>query len=348
MNKNKMVGLFVTICASLFLLIVTNTFAAEKVFQLKAAMGLGSAKGTKPAYDFLRRVEKSCGGRIKILFYEPGEHPYTPTDVLKAVKKNTFQIAFTMSSYAQGLVKEMGLPDLPNLFEGKDEFLAMIENPEYKDVLDYSLGDPLRSYGQFPIGWYAPGGYMFAGPRFVENLESWKGLRIRIYSDLMAKMMKLYGASPVYVTWDEVYTALARNMIDGFLTALMPAYQAKLYEPKTTKWVTLNDFQVGLHFLTLNQDTFDKFPKDLQNTFMRACKEETKWMQNKFAQLLNESYTAAMKEYGVRLKAIDPKLKEEVRKKMKPLYEEWAKSIGGNSSKMLERVEVHHKNYTSK
>jgi TRAP-type C4-dicarboxylate transport system substrate-binding protein len=311
-------------------------------------MSMGSAKGTKPAYDFLKRVEKDCKGKIEIKLFEPGEHPYTPTDVLKAVRKNTFQIAFTMSSYAQGLFKEMGLPDLPNLVEGKDEFLAMIENPEYKDVLDYSLINPLKSYNQFPIGWYAPGGYMFAGPRFVDDLESWKGLRIRIYSDLMAKMMKIYGASPVNVSWDEVYTSLARNMIDGFLTALMPAYAAKLYEPNTTKWVTLNEFQVGLHFLTINQETFDKFPKELQETFSMACKENTKWMQAEFKRLLDESYTAAMNEYGVRLKAIDPKLKEEVRNRMKPLYEDWAKSVGGDAQKMLERVEAHHKAYISK
>ncbi len=79
----------------------------------------------------------------------------------------------------------------------------------------------------------------------------------------MANMIKIFGAVPVNVTWAEVYTALQRKMIDGFMTATAGAYPAKLYEP--VKWVTINDYSVGLHWLSVNKEAFNALPKDVPN-----------------------------------------------------------------------------------
>jgi len=42
---------------------------------------------------------------------------------------------------------------------------------------------------------------MFAGPKWVDDFDSWKGLRARAYSKPIADMLKIFNAVPVNVSW---------------------------------------------------------------------------------------------------------------------------------------------------
>jgi TRAP-type C4-dicarboxylate transport system substrate-binding protein len=282
-------------------------------------------------------------GQIKIQGFQPGEHPYKPADVMKAVRDGIMQIGFTTSLYTQGIFPQMGLQDLPFMFGSVEEFLKMMENPDFKDLFDYILGKPCNDWNQVPIAWFAYGGYMFAGPSWVDNFNDWEGQRIRVYSKPMADMVRIFGAAPVNVTWAEVYTALQRKMIDGFVTATAGAYPAKLYE--SVKWVTINDYAVGLHWLSVNKDALNALPKDTRNKFMNACQKYMKVLQEDYFLEDAKCIKLSMKNNGVRFKYMDPEFREEARKKMMPSWSEWAEKIGGKAPKMLERVNEYHKEY---
>jgi TRAP-type C4-dicarboxylate transport system substrate-binding protein len=184
---------------------------------------------------------------------------------------------------------------------------------------------------------------MFAGPSWVDDFKSWEGQRIRIYSKPMAEMIKLFGAVPVNVTWAEVYTALQRKMIDGFMTATAGAYPAKLYE--SVKWVTINDYSVGLHWLSVNKTAFNELPQDLQQKFMQACQDNAKILQDDYFLEDARTIKLSMKNNGVRFKYMDPKFREAVRSKMKPQWMNWTKTAGSDAAAMVERADAYHSKY---
>jgi TRAP-type C4-dicarboxylate transport system substrate-binding protein len=254
-------------------------------------------------------------------------------------------IGFTTSLYTQGILPQMGVQDLPFLFDTPEEFLTMMDDPEFEDIKEFILTDPLKKWRQTPITWFAYGGYMFAGPKWVEDFDSWQGLRVRVYSKPMAQMVKMFGAVPVNVTWAEVYTALQRKMIDGFMTATAGAYPAKLFE--STKWVTLNDYSVGLHFLTINDRALNSLPEDLRQTFLEACRVNTKILQDDYFLEDARAIKMAMKTNGVRFKAMNPVLKKATREKMYPQWITWADkySYGGETERIIDRINEFHEMY---
>jgi TRAP-type C4-dicarboxylate transport system substrate-binding protein len=340
----KFLGLFAAICLCATLVVVIGPGSAQaEVIKWKAAMGMAFAKGYGPVEKFIKAVEADMGGQLKIQAFQPGEHPYKPADVMKAVRDGIMQMGFTSNIYTQGLFPQMGLQDLPFLFGSPEEFLAMMEDPEFKDLFNYLLGGPCQKWNQTPIAWFAYGGYMFAGPRWVDNYDSWKGLRIRVYSKPMARMIKLFGGVPVNVTWAEVYTALQRKMIDGFMTATAGAYPAKLYE--SVKWVTINDYSVGLHWLSVNKDAFNKLPKNLKDKFMASCQKNMKILQKDYFMEDAICIKMSMKVNGVRFKYMDPPFREDVRQKMMAQWQEWAAQAGGKASEMVKRADQFHQKY---
>jgi TRAP-type C4-dicarboxylate transport system substrate-binding protein len=320
--------------------------AKEKVYKWKFCVGLAYSKGYDFLETYINMLEEEVDGRIQFQAFQPGEHPYSVADVMKAVRNNVMQIGFSLNIYTQSLFPQMGLQDLPFLFGSVEEFRSMMRDPDYKDVYNYILGDPLKKWNQTPVAWFTTPGYMFAAPKFVEDFNSFDGLRIRIYSDPMTHMIKLFGGSPVFITWDEVYEALNRGMADGFVTSTYPAYAANLYE--VCKYVTITDFSMGMHFLSVSNKALEELPKDLREDFLAACKKLNSFLNEAASEKFQEAVVLAMKKNGAHFKWMSPDLREATREKMAPAYEKWVKKTGGEADEILDRINKFHKEYLGK
>lgn len=340
-----------TIAAMAIFILLSFCFATagnaqQKPIEWKFCVSMAYAKGYDFMQTYIQNLEKELNGQIKFIAFQPGEHPYGVGDVMKAVRDGVMQIGFSLNIYTQSFFPQMGLQELPFIFGSTDEFRALLEDPQYQDVVRYILLEPLEKWNQTAVGWYPMDGYMFAGPKFIEDFNSFDGLRIRVYSEPMSHMIKLFGGSPVNIVWDEVYTALQRKMADGFVTATYPAYSARLYE--VCKYVTITDFSMGLHFVTVNNDALKSLPEDLRNKFLAACKKLNPELSKATWDKDNYAIKQAMRVNGVRFKVIDPQLREEARKKMAPAWDTWVKRTGGDSEKILGRINQFHADYMKK
>jgi TRAP-type C4-dicarboxylate transport system substrate-binding protein len=195
------------------------------------------------------------------------------------------------------------------------------------------------------MGWFANPGYMFAGPKWADSSNAWDGLRIRIYSKPMGDMIKLFGAVPVNVSWNEVSTALQRNMIDGFLTATTGAYGAKLYEFPSVKWVTMVDWAVGVTWISMNKDAFNELPKDLQKIVLDECKKQLPILQQAYRDIDYMATSNMMRYYGVKCKFMEPQLIEETREKMQPIWQAHSKNMGPKATEIIKRINEFHEKY---
>ena len=66
------------------------------------------------------------------------------------------------------------------------------------------------------LTFYDAGARSFYGHQPIDRPDDLKGLRIRVQpSPTMVRMMRLFGAEPMPMQWDVVYTALRSRLIDG-------------------------------------------------------------------------------------------------------------------------------------
>ena len=84
-------------------------------------------------------------------------------------------------------------------------------------------------------------------------------------------MLQAFGASAATVTAAEVTVALQRKIVDGAITAAIPAYDWKFYE--VAKYGYMLDFQMSHQIVGVNLSELNKLPADLQKIVRDKSKE---------------------------------------------------------------------------
>ena len=77
------------------------------------------------------------------------------------------------------------------------------------------LRDEVNKWGSTVWYMFPYGGYGCYAKKPITKLEDFKGLRLRVSSEGIGKMVSAVGASPEFLAASEVYTALEKNMFDG-------------------------------------------------------------------------------------------------------------------------------------
>lgn len=91
----------------------------------------------------------------------------------------------------------------------------------------------------------------------VRSLEDLAGLKIRVSSSSAAAIVEAYGATPVPMPANKVYTAMNTGVVDGALMGSDSLLIFKLIE--TTKYVTTNLPEMPTTiFLVANEDAYNE------------------------------------------------------------------------------------------
>ena len=132
----------------------------------------------------------------------------------------------------------------------------------------YMFDDAAHAYrvmdsevGQEMLAYYKDKGvtglsYMTTGFRHISNskhpietVEDLEGLKMRGYNPIQIKAWESVGCSMASISWDELFTALQQNLVDGQECAFAGFYQQKFYEAQPyftlsghnyTNWVYIN------------------------------------------------------------------------------------------------------------
>jgi tripartite ATP-independent transporter DctP family solute receptor len=101
---------------------------------------------------------------------------------------------------------------LPFLFRSVDHLHKVIDGPIGQDILG-----SLDPYGFIGLAFYDSGARsIYTARRPVRSVSDLRGQRIRIQqSDLMEKMVRALGGTPIGLPYGQVGTALTTNLIDG-------------------------------------------------------------------------------------------------------------------------------------
>ena len=213
----------------------------------------------KPFKMFVDEVNTKFAGEIEIN-WRGGPEIMPPFKQAEGVRNGAVDMTYTSPSYYQGLVPTSGTMNLS--YKTYAEIAAtnyherMTELHAEKDLI--FLGEIPATQLNFVI-------YMADE---VSGLEDLKGKRIRVFPTLLP-IVKALGAEPIVMGMGDIFTAMERGAIDGYMQG--PLAQAKQCEGLVKTVIFPGVYRAGFPVL-INKDTWGKMSTDLQQrltTFLR-------------------------------------------------------------------------------
>jgi len=213
----------------------------------------------KPFKMFADEVNEKFAGEVEIN-WRGGPEVMPPFKQAEGVRNGAVDMTYTSPSYYQGLVPTSGTMNLSfkNYAEiaSTDYHERMTELHAEKDLI--FLGEIPATELNFLI-------YMRDE---ISGLDDLKGKRIRVFPTLLPLVQAL-GAEPIVLPMGEIFTAMERGAIDGYMQG--PLAQAQQFEGLVKTVIYPGVYRAGFPVL-INKDTWAKMSPDLQErltTFLR-------------------------------------------------------------------------------
>lgn len=314
--RKRLTGLF---CAALFTFLIlyigSGPVKAETI-TLKAVTGWPKTASEYKAFatftDLVdQMVAKKYSGELKIQFVGGPEAVKTP-DQVQACQRGMVDMVFTTNAYYVSVLPDVDALKL-SVFKPAEERAkgawAYINQLHEKIGLYYlarlGLGTQFHLYLEKPIK--------------TANL---KGLNIRV-SPMYLQMVKGLGGNPIVIPPTEVYSALERNVVDGYC---WPSVGIRDWGwDKQTKYVVDPGFYQVPNPLLMNLNTWNKLPKKLQDLLTEAAAEAEKKVVADFDNLAKQERPILLKG-GIRVITLPPAEKE---KFLNVAYDEGWKDVLG-------------------
>ncbi|MDW7660788.1 MAG: TRAP transporter substrate-binding protein [Bacillota bacterium] len=268
---------------------------------------------------FAELVAEKSNGKVMVDIF-PASQIASGSKAIEFVQLGTLDIALESTMALSNFVKEVGVLDLPFIFDSKEEAFK---------ILDGEFGQHIASLAEAKgfkiLGWWDNGfRTMSNSVRPITSPEDLKGLKIRVpESKIFISTFQGIGAVPSPMAVSEVFTALQLGTVDGQENTEANFYKNKYYE--------VNDFySVTNHIYTaeplvMSLDKFNSFPPAVQELLMAAGKEAGDY-QRQVSLKLDEDLLTLIKDTGVTVNKLeDPAAFKEA---VKPVYAEFEADFG--------------------
>lgn len=307
----------VLFCAALFtflvLSIVSGPVKAETV-TLKAVTGWPKTASEYKAFTIFtdlveQMVSKKYPGELKVQFIG-GPEAVKSTDQAQACQRGMVDMVFTTNAYYLSVLPDVDALKL-SVFTPAEERAkgawAYVNQLHEKIGLYYlarlGLGTQFHLYLEKPI-----------------KTADLKGLNIRV-SPMYLQMVKGLGGNPIVIPPTEVYSALERNVVDGYC---WPSVGIRDWGwDKATKYIVDPGFYQVPNPLLMNLNTWNKLPKKLQDLLTEAAAEAEKKVVALFDDLAKQERPILLKG-GIQVITLPP---AESEKYLKVAYDEGWKDI---------------------
>lgn len=323
---------------SLIILLVTNSCIKVKAPTTEPDLILRYADNqpeyyptTQAAQYFASLVKERTNGRIEIEVFYNG--------VLGDEKSVFEQISFggvDFSRFSLGTLSELfptfSVLQLPYLYTDTEHMWR---------VLDGEIGTKLLNdtskHSVWGLCWLDAGARSFYSNIPITSTEDLKGKRIRVQeSELMSRMIELFGATAVQMSYDDVYSALKLGIIDGAENN-GPSYISKEHY-QVAPYVFLDE-HFRLPEIVMMSDVAKTKIETIDPTFIdiiKECAQESSLYERQLWKRAEEKANAKMKEVECIIIKPDAEELNKLKQTMSPIYEEY----DGEMKELIEQIIV--------
>src|SRR3954447_10157982 len=280
---------------------------------------------TRNAKIFVEDVKKATNGALDITLHSNGsliKHP----DILRAVSTGQVNIGEILLGQFGNEDPIFAADNVPFVAPGYDAAWKFYQ--AQKPFLEKKLqGRGMKLL--YSVAWPGQGLYT-KDP--VKNVGDLKGLKMRTYSPLTARLAELLGASPTVVQVPEVPQMFATGAMQAMVTSSATGTATKAWEfvknyYKTNAW---NPKDVVI----VNARAFSRLPKEEQNALTKAAAaaEPRGWEISKAREKQGDE---ALSKNGVSVSEPTPQLKAALDRIGEQMAAEWEKSAGADGQAIL-------------
>ena len=215
---------------------------------------------------FTQEVEKRSNGRIKITFYPAASLGFGGARIMTVVKDGLLEFAEMWGAHTAGELRINEVIELPGLIP----YDLALRRQIVDSLLPYwERAHAERNIIPLAVAQVEPRNVYARRP--VKSLAELKGMKVRAQGVVETDFTRAIGASPVTLSWEEVYPALQQGTIDAYWVTHSATFNAKLHE------VAKHCYEVGLGgaawYLLANKRTIDGLPADLRKIVIDTGKE---------------------------------------------------------------------------
>ena len=268
------------------------------------------------------------GGKLKINPFWDGAlgNDLTAT---QSVRTGSIDMVITSTAPLVGIVPELGVFDLPFLFNSEEEA---------DKVLDGKVGDwfsaKMPAAGVINLAWWENGfRHATNSKRPITKVEDFQGVKMRVMqNNIFIDTFKTLGTNAVPLAFSEVYSALETRTVDGQENPYNNIENMKFYEVQ--KYLTLTKHAYSPTLVLFSKKVWDGLSSQEQ-TVLKDCAAVGRDEQRKVSRVKAEASLANLKSKGMQVNEIAPAEMTRIREKVSVIQERHGKTIGNEAIGMV-------------
>jgi tripartite ATP-independent transporter DctP family solute receptor len=250
----------------------------------------------------------------------------------QALRGGTLEMVITSTSPLVGIVPELGVFDLPFLFNNEKEADAVLDGE-----FGAYMAKKLEPVGLVNLSYWENGFRNLTNSRKpVNTADDINGLKVRVMQNsIFLDSFKTLGANATPMSFGEVYAALETKAIDGQENPVVTIDTSKMYEVQ--KYLALTRHAYTPFLALYSKKLYDELAADEKKALV-DCSIEGRDEQRKVSRALTEKSLAKLKTAGMQVSEISAAEIDKMRATTAPVYERHKATIGAETIDRLQAV----------
>ena len=319
--------LIASIFAAAAMLAAVSVQGADFTLKLHHFLGPKAPAQTQMLEPWVEKVEELSKGRVKIDIYPAMSLGGKPPQLVRQVRDGVVDLIWTVNGYTTGLFPRTEVFELPFIHTND----PVATNLAMREMYDEYLAEEYRGMKVMFLHVHQ-GQAVHMVDKLVRKPSDFAGTKIRIPTRTGAWVLEALGAAPVSMPVPNLPQALSKKVVDGALIPWEIISPLKLQD--MTKYQIEGDkmtrFGTTTFQVSMNQGTWDKLPKDLQDIFQQASNEA--WVR----EVGEVWHRTDLGGIGFATKAgnehiiLSPAEMAEFKKVLEPVVDRWIEEVNGS------------------
>ncbi|HHX13670.1 MAG TPA: TRAP transporter substrate-binding protein [Clostridiales bacterium] len=283
------------------------------------------------AVAFKEYIETESDGRVTVNILPNGQYG-GDADSMEAVAQGTLQMTVCVSSVLTSYSDAFMVLDLPFIWDSREAFYYALDNE-----LGADLNATLEDKGLIGFGYNDNGlRQMTNNIRPITQLADFKGIKFRtMESPVFIEMFKLLGASPVPMSFDELYTALQQGTVEGQENGAALVLASKFQEVQ--KYMSITNHVYSTNAIIANLDWFNTLSAEDQQMIRDGAQkclidEQREIERNSDAKAIED-----LKAAGMKVNEVSEEAMVEMRNAVLKMYDDYKAKV---DAKLFEDIDI--------
>lgn len=283
---------------------------------------------------FKEKIEKKSNGEIAVEIYPVGQLGNAVTQA-ELLQLGAVDMGIVSPGNIGTLVPESQVLLLHFLFSNDMEVNKKVLNnsPALYDL----LGKEFEEKGLKVLSYWTEGFMQWTTNRAIQKPADFEGIKFRTMpSPLIVSSYEAYGANPTPVPYEQVYSGLQLNMIEGQTNPLFAIEQMKFYEVQ--KYMTLSRHALYTTTTSINPEFYESLSSSHQQLIDETIEEMKQEAFNIQKELNNSDLKKIKQNSSIEIQELTEQQRKSFEKASQPVHEEYVDMVGGKAKEILEQL----------